>query len=77
MWGKRWTRRTVAGHRFKEKVDEELKNLVESGSHTILTGYQPALTKVWNGLSKEVQEKCAEDAKKWTSGQYPAERQIE
>ena len=77
VWGKRWTRRTAAGHLFKNKVDEEMGRLVETGGYTHMTAYQPALTNVWNGLSEEDQVRCEDEAKRWNTGVWPHERQIE
>jgi hypothetical protein len=77
VWGKQWMRRTAAGHLFKNKVDEEMGRLVETGGHTHMMAYQPALTNVWNGLSEEDQVRCEDEAKRWNTGVWPRERQIE
>jgi hypothetical protein len=77
VWGKQWTQRTAAGHLFKNKVDEEMGRLVETGSYTHMMAYQPALTNIWNGLSEEDQVHCEDEAKRWNTGVWPRERQIE
>jgi hypothetical protein len=68
VWGKRWTKRTAAGYLFKDAVEEEMQKLLETSDYTNMTAYQPALTKVWDGLSKEEQELCDQEAKRWNSG---------
>jgi hypothetical protein len=77
VWGKRWMRRTAAGHLFKNRVDEEMERLLETGEYTHMTGYQPALSNVWHALSEEDQELCENEAKRWNTGVWPRERQIE
>jgi hypothetical protein len=77
VWGKRWTRRTAAGHLFKQEVEEEMERLIQTSGHTHMSAYQPALTNVWNGLLEEDQVRCEVEAKQWNTGAWPRERQIE
>ena len=77
VWGKRWTRRTVAGYLFKGEIQEEMEKLIKDDDYTYMTAYQPALTNIWNGLSEEEQGQCDDQAKKWNTGAWPRDKQIE
>jgi hypothetical protein len=77
VWGKRWTKRTAAGYLFKKEVQEEVEALVETGEHSYMSAYQPALTNIWDALSEEDQVRCSDEAQRWNTGVWPRERQIE
>ena len=75
MWGKKWNKRTVVGQLYKDRVQHEQERLIGEGL-TPFAAYQPALTKVFEGLSEADRKSCAEQADKWNTGSWPRELQI-
>ena len=76
MWGHKWNTRRVVGRIYREEVQQEVTKLVEEGQKP-LTAYQPALTKVLEGLSDEDRKRCTDQAHTWNSGAWPRDLQTE
>jgi hypothetical protein len=76
VWGKQWNARLVAGHQYKDLVQEGHEQLIKEGQ-TTFSAYQPALTRVMNGLSDEQIKECAEQVKAWNAGPWLKDLQQE
>ena len=75
VWGKRWNKRTVLGHLYKDRVEEQVENLVAE-RESPFKAYQQALTAVWESLTEREQKSCSEQAEAWNSGPWPRDLQI-